>query len=63
MTVKQQWGFVGIVVLILGGGLLAATRIFGDELFRKIDLDGDGMISLAEAEKADALFRKSEKDR
>ncbi|HEX6053320.1 MAG TPA: TlpA disulfide reductase family protein, partial [Gemmatimonadaceae bacterium] len=25
--------FVGIVVLLLGGGLLAATRILGDELF------------------------------
>ena len=33
MTVRQQWAFVGIVVLILGGGLLAATRIFGDEMF------------------------------
>lgn len=33
MTVRQQWAFVGIVVLILGGGLLAATRILGDELF------------------------------
>lgn len=33
MTVRQQWMFVGIVVLILGGGLLAATRFLGDELF------------------------------
>ena len=33
MTVRQQWTFVGIVVLILGGGLLAATRYLGDELF------------------------------
>ena len=33
MTVRQQWAFVGIVVLILGGGLLAATRILDDELF------------------------------
>jgi cytochrome c biogenesis protein CcmG, thiol:disulfide interchange protein DsbE len=33
MTVKQQWMFVGVVVLILGGGLLAATRYLGDELF------------------------------
>ena len=33
MTVRQQWAFVGIVVLILGGGLLAATRYLGDELF------------------------------
>jgi cytochrome c biogenesis protein CcmG, thiol:disulfide interchange protein DsbE len=33
MTVRQQWAFVGIVVLILGGGLLAATKILDDELF------------------------------
>jgi cytochrome c biogenesis protein CcmG, thiol:disulfide interchange protein DsbE len=33
MTVRQQWAFVGIVVLILGGGLLAATHFLGDELF------------------------------
>ena len=33
MTIRQQWTFVGLVVLILGGGLLAATRILGDELF------------------------------
>jgi len=33
MTVRQQWAFVGIVVLILGGGLLAATRYLGAELF------------------------------
>lgn len=33
MTVRQQWAFVGIIVLILGGGLLAATRYLGDELF------------------------------
>ncbi len=33
MTVRQQWTFVGLVVLLLGGGLLAATRILGDELF------------------------------
>jgi cytochrome c biogenesis protein CcmG/thiol:disulfide interchange protein DsbE len=33
MTVKQQWMFVGVVVLILSGGLLAATRYLGDELF------------------------------
>lgn len=33
MTVRQQWAFVGVVVLLLGGGLLAATRILGDELF------------------------------
>ena len=33
MTIRQQWTFVGMVVLLLGGGLLAATRILGDELF------------------------------
>jgi peroxiredoxin len=33
MTVRQQWTFVGIVVLILGGGLLAGTHYLGDELF------------------------------
>jgi cytochrome c biogenesis protein CcmG, thiol:disulfide interchange protein DsbE len=33
MTVRQQWTFVGLVVLILGGGLLAATHFLGDELF------------------------------
>ena len=33
MTVRQQWMFVGVIVLILGGGLLAATRYLGDELF------------------------------
>jgi len=33
MTVRQQWGFVAGIVLLLGGGLFAATRILGDELF------------------------------
>lgn len=33
MTVRQQWSVVALVVLIIGGGLFAATRIFGDELF------------------------------
>jgi len=33
MTVKQQWGVVLGVVLLLGGGLIAATRYLGDELF------------------------------
>jgi len=33
MTVKQQWGVVLGVVLLLGGGLLAATRYLGDEIF------------------------------
>src|SRR5262245_105262 len=29
-----------------------------DELFKMIDTDGDGLISVEEAQKADALFRK-----
>ena len=33
MTIRQQWMSVGVVVLILGGGLLAATRYLGNELF------------------------------
>jgi len=33
MTVKQQWGIVLGVVLLLAGGLVAATRYLGDELF------------------------------
>ena len=33
MTVRQQWAFVGLVVLILGGGLLAGTHYLRDELF------------------------------
>jgi len=33
MTIRQQWTFVGLIVLMLGGGLIAATRILGDELF------------------------------
>jgi hypothetical protein len=32
-----------------------------DEDFRKIDTDGDGLISLEEALKADALMRKQRK--
>jgi Ca2+-binding EF-hand superfamily protein len=34
-----------------------------DEDFRMIDTDGDGLISLEEAEKADARFRKDTKAR
>jgi Ca2+-binding EF-hand superfamily protein len=34
-----------------------------EEDFRKIDLDGDGLISAGEAEKADALFRKEKEDK
>ncbi|HEU4643331.1 MAG TPA: TlpA disulfide reductase family protein [Gemmatimonadaceae bacterium] len=33
MTVRQQWSVVALFVLILGGGLFAATRFMGDELF------------------------------
>ena len=33
MTVRQQWAFVGAVVLFLGGGLFAATHVLRDELF------------------------------
>ena len=33
MTVRQQWTFVGAVVLILAGGLFLATRLLSDELF------------------------------
>ena len=32
--------------------------LFGEELFRKIDTDGDGLISVEEAERYDALHRK-----
>jgi Ca2+-binding EF-hand superfamily protein len=38
--------------------------LFSEELFKKIDTDGDGLISVEEAEKADALFRReAEKSR
>lgn len=33
MTVRQQWTAVSLFVLILAGGLFAATRFMGDELF------------------------------
>lgn len=33
MTSRQQWGIVGAVVAVLGGGLWAATHYFRDELF------------------------------
>lgn len=33
MTMRQQWTVVAIIVALLGGGLFAATRIFGDEMF------------------------------
>jgi Ca2+-binding EF-hand superfamily protein len=34
-----------------------------DEDFRKIDLDGDGLISVEEAEKADVMFRKQKEQK
>ena len=33
MTARQQWGVVGVIVLLLGGGLATATHVLGDELF------------------------------
>ena len=33
MTAREQWTVVGIVLLILGAGLFAATRVLSDELF------------------------------
>jgi thiol-disulfide isomerase/thioredoxin len=33
MTLKQQWSTVGVVVLVLAGGLFAASRFMGDQLF------------------------------
>src|SRR5690606_31501848 len=33
MTARQQWGIVGVVILILGVGLWVATRVLADELF------------------------------
>src|SRR5262245_14382316 len=33
MTIRQQWIVVGAIVATLGGGLFAATRILGSELF------------------------------
>lgn len=33
MTVRQQWGIVGAVLLLLGGGLFAAMHYLGDQLF------------------------------
>ena len=32
--------------------------LFSEELFRQIDTDGDGLISVEEAERHDALHRK-----
>ena len=33
MTVRQQWGVVAAVVVLLGGGLIAAVKMFADDLF------------------------------
>ena len=33
MTIRRQWAIVAAVVLLLGAGLVAATRLVGDELF------------------------------
>jgi peroxiredoxin len=33
VTVRQQWGIVAGVVVLLGGGLFAAVRLFADDLF------------------------------
>jgi len=33
MTIRQQWTVVLVIALALGGGLFAATRYLGDELF------------------------------
>lgn len=33
MTVKQQWMLVAAIVVTLAGGLIAATRFLGDEIF------------------------------
>ena len=42
-----------------GDGFVSRREFPGsNELFNKIDADGDGLISVEEAIKADALFRK-----
>ena len=42
-----------------GDGFVSRREFPGsDELFNKIDTDGDGLISVEEAIKADALVRK-----
>jgi cytochrome c biogenesis protein CcmG/thiol:disulfide interchange protein DsbE len=33
MTARQQWAIVGIIVLVLGGALFAASRLLGDQLY------------------------------
>lgn len=33
MTLRQQWGIVAAVLVVLGGGLVAAMHFLGDQLF------------------------------
>lgn len=33
MTVRQQWGVVAAVVVLLAGGLITAVKVFADDLF------------------------------
>jgi cytochrome c biogenesis protein CcmG, thiol:disulfide interchange protein DsbE len=33
MTVRKQWTIVGVIVLLLGGGVVVASRLLGNELF------------------------------
>ena len=33
MTARKQWTIVGIIVLILGGALFAASKLLGDQLY------------------------------
>ena len=33
MTARAQWTIVGIVILVLGGALFAASRMFADQLY------------------------------
>ena len=42
----------------LDGDVSRKEFLFGAELFRKIDADGDGLISIEEAERYDLMMRK-----
>jgi peroxiredoxin len=33
MTARQQWSIVALIVVVLGGGLFVASRVFGDQLY------------------------------